>query len=296
MDTTLQAANDPQRSTGALPIRKLNIDLSQGFDRHWHGGDAFRSAYYNALSMSFPEGEQRFIDSVQACSKLLPDEPRYAALHAQVRDFCAQEATHRHMHAQYNLQLAKQGLVNHWEPRIVRRFTASADINPLHHLAVTAAFEHYTAVLAQIMLERPAMMAGAEPKMQQLWMWHSMEETEHKAVAFDLYQAVSGSYAWRRRWFVFATVLFATDTLRQTVNNLWHDGTLFKPSTWWSAAKFFLGRPGSKMQATGNGWLWLSIGHVKEYLRRDFHPWQQDNREQAGAYAQTHQADWRIVR
>ena len=40
----------------ALTIRKLQVDLSRGFDRHWHGGDAFRSQYYNALSMSFPVG------------------------------------------------------------------------------------------------------------------------------------------------------------------------------------------------------------------------------------------------
>jgi uncharacterized protein len=296
MDTTPQTNKDTPLSTRVLTIRKLNVDLSHGFERHWHGGDAFRTAYYNALSMSFPEGEQRFIDSVQACAKLLPDEARYALLREQIRDFCAQEATHRHMHAQYNLQLAKQGMVNHWEARIIERYAAAADINPLHHLAVTAAFEHYTAVLAQIMLDRPAMMSSAQPVMQQLWMWHSMEETEHKAVAFDLYQAVSGSYKWRRRWFVYATVMFATDTLRQTANNLWHDGTLFKPSTWWSAAKFFFGRPGTKAQATGNGWLWLSLGHVREYLREDFHPWQQDNRAQASEYAHTHQATWRIVR
>jgi uncharacterized protein len=283
-------------ASGPLPIRKLQIDLSSGFGRHWFGGDAFRSAYYNALSMSFPEGEQRFIDSVQACAKLLPDEARYAALKTQMRDFCAQEATHRYMHEQYNAQLKKQGLVNAWEPRIVRRFAAAADMNPLHHLAITAGFEHYTAVLSQILLERPQILESAEPVMRQLWMWHAMEETEHKAVAFDLYQAVSGVYKWRMRWFIFATVIFASDVLRQTMNNLWHDHTLFKPSTWWSACKFFFGRPGSLKRPTGNGVIWLSAGHLLGYLRKDFHPWQYDNRHVASAYAQDHGGEWRVVR
>ena len=49
-----------------LTVRRLSVDLSQGFSRHWHGGDAFLTAYANALSMSFPVGEQSFIDAVKA--------------------------------------------------------------------------------------------------------------------------------------------------------------------------------------------------------------------------------------
>lgn len=49
-----------------LTVRKLNVDLSRGFPRHWMGGDVYRTAFMNALSMSFPLGEQMFIDSVRA--------------------------------------------------------------------------------------------------------------------------------------------------------------------------------------------------------------------------------------
>ena len=31
-----------------LVVRRLLIDLSQPFDRRWNGGDAFRSAFFNA--------------------------------------------------------------------------------------------------------------------------------------------------------------------------------------------------------------------------------------------------------
>jgi predicted metal-dependent hydrolase len=135
------------------------------------------------------------------------------------------------------------------------------------------------------------MMAQASPAMQKLWQWHALEETEHKAVAFDLYQAIGGNYAWRVRWFLFASIQFAIDSLRQTVNNLWHDGTLFKPSTWLSAAQFMLGRP-----SRGGGWLWLTAGPLLAYFKRDFHPWQQDNRAHAQAYALAHAKDWKLVR
>ena len=46
-----------------LVIRKLLVDLNTPFPARWNGGDAFRSAFFNALSMSFPVGEQFFMDS-----------------------------------------------------------------------------------------------------------------------------------------------------------------------------------------------------------------------------------------
>jgi uncharacterized protein len=254
-------------SPAHLPIRRLTVDLSQGFERHWIADatgrpDAFRTAYYNALSMSFPAGEQLFIDSVKRVQPRLGDGAEHAAMHETIRDFCAQEATHRHIHAQYNAHLAKQGLINHVEPRIWARFKRHEHVHPLHHLGVTA---------------------GMSESMRQVWRWHALEETEHKAVAFDLYQALGGNHAWRVRWFVYVSILFTLDNMRQTLSNLWHDGSLFKLRTWVSAAQFFFGSP-----KRGGGWIWL--------FRKDFHPNQHDNRALASDYAQAHQADWRLIR
>jgi uncharacterized protein len=282
----------PSRVSPTLHVRKLSLDLGQGFARHWFEGDAFRTAYYNALSMSFPAGEQLFIDSVKAAVPLLPDGPQHADLRQQCNDFIAQEATHRHVHTQYNAVLAAQGLHNHIEPRIWARFHKVEHlVTPRHHLAITAAYEHYTAVFAHISLTHPQMMTSAAPEMQKLWRWHALEETEHKAVAFDLYLALGGNYGWRVRWFLFVSVQFAIDSLRQTINNLWHDGTLFKPSTWWNAAKFMWGRP-----SRGGGWMWLAAKPLAQYLQRDFHPWQHDNLSLAQSYAQLHADDWKLVR
>jgi predicted metal-dependent hydrolase len=252
-------------SATGLTVRKLDIDLGQGFARHWHGGDAFLSQYFNALSMSFPLGEQSFIDAVRDCAKLLPHTPANALLHDTVAQFMAQEATHRRIHAQYNVHLMKQGLVNHWERRIAARleFAYKRGIKPLHFLAVTAAYEHLTAVLSDYVLRHDEVLAGADPQMQTLWRWHAAEETEHCAVAFDLYKAIGGNYLWRIRWFAYALLLFVLDAGWQTANNLWHDGTFFKPGTWWSAAKFFWGKKGA---------IWLCTGPLLAYFRPAFHP------------------------
>lgn len=276
----------------SLTVRRLDMDLSQGFERHWFGGDAFRTAYYNALSMSFPLGEQLFIESVKAAVALLPPTPGYDALRSECNDFSAQEATHRFVHAKFNAVLDQQGLKNHIEKRIAARYEKHKDaLKPRHQLAATAAFEHHTAVFAHITLAYPAMMASATPAMRKLWLWHSMEETEHKAVAFDLYLALRGNAYWRRRWYLVATLQFALDITHQTVNNLWHDGTLFKPSTWWSAASFFFGRP-----SRGGGWVWLTAKPLLAYLKRDFHPWQQDNRALVQDYALANASHWTVVR
>ena len=55
-----------------LVVRRLQIDLATPFPGRWNGGDAFRSAFFNALSMSFPVGEQYFMDSVRNGLKTLP--------------------------------------------------------------------------------------------------------------------------------------------------------------------------------------------------------------------------------
>ena len=61
-----------------LVVRRLLIDLETAVPRRWAGGDAFVSALFNALSMSFPVGEQFFIDSLRAGVKQLPGRPARA--------------------------------------------------------------------------------------------------------------------------------------------------------------------------------------------------------------------------
>ncbi len=287
----------PAPSPTDLTVRKLAIDLSKGFSRHWNGGDAFLTAYANALSMSFPVGEQFFIDSVRNGGKQLPDTPENAELKATVKGFIGQEATHRHLHALYNAHLETQGLVNHWGPRALKRqemgrreLFDKSDKGYLHELAITAAFEHFTAIFGDQVLESEGQsgdwFAHAEEPLRTLWRWHAAEESEHKCVAFDLYTRLGGNHAWRMRWFGYVCIQFSTDVLRQTVNNLWHDRTLHKPSTWWSAAKFLFGR---------HGIVWRSARPVWAYTRRDFHPMQVGSATQAAQWLRDHAHQWTAV-
>ena len=168
-----------------LVVRRLLIDLETPFERHWCGGDAFRTAFFNALSMSFPVGEQFFIDAVRDGHKALPPEEQ-AQFADEVRGFIGQEATHRRIHALFNGHLDQQGLANEWAPRAQERMKLFAGADPRHPLAVTAANEHFTALLAEWLLAHPEVLQGAEPRLATMWQWHCAEESEHKNTAFDL--------------------------------------------------------------------------------------------------------------
>lgn len=249
-----------------LLVRRLVIDLETPFARHWAGGDAFRSAWFNALSMSFPVGEQFFIDSVKLGLQALPEAKR-EAMAADVQGFIGQEATHRRIHALFNGQLERQGHVNAWAVRATRRIERLEGLDARAWVAATAATEHITAIFAEWMLAHPECLSGAEPRLRTLWTWHAAEEAEHRSIAFDLYAALGGSESWRHRFMRIVTLHFLADVLRQTVRNLWHDGELFRLSTWRSGWQLLFAR-GGLLREVYRPW--------KRYFAPGFHPSQQD--------------------
>ena len=283
-------------STDSLTVRKLNVNLKKGFDRHWNGGDAFLSAMFNALSMSFPFGEQFFIDAVRAGEKNLGNNAIDQAMRTHIKDFIAQEATHRFLHTQYNDQLAQQGFHNTWEIRALaqseklkQRIKDSPHAH-LHELGLTAAYEHITAVLGyEVMLSvnKPHdWLQHADIQLQTLWRWHAAEEMEHRAIAFDLYTHLGGNYRRRVFWFAFALLRFSLDLTRQTTRNLWDDKTLHLPSTWWSAFKFTFGKYGFIRRLT------LPL---LAYCKRDFHPKHHGDDALLSQWLHLNQSSWQRV-
>ena len=251
-----------------LTVRKLLIDLEAPFELRWNGDDAFTSAFMNALSMSFPVGEQFFIDSLRRGVKELSPEQQ-ATLAQDIKGFIGQEATHRRIHERFNQHVLRQGMVNHWEKRALRRIAHINQKKAIHAVAVTAAYEHYTSVFAAWLLNHPDFLAQAPQRLQTLWMWHASEETEHRSVSFDIYRAIGGNDVWRKRWMITVTVFFLSDILRQTCNNLWHEGSLFKASTWRSAWRHLFAK---------QGLFTSSYGSWAQYFRADFHPAEHDDK------------------
>ena len=73
--------------------RDLKVDRNTRNARWWHGGDPIATAYFNALSAAFPQGETFFIESVRRYRDQV-DEP----LREQIAAFVQQEAMHTREH------------------------------------------------------------------------------------------------------------------------------------------------------------------------------------------------------
>lgn len=249
-----------------LTVRRLLIDLEAPVARHWNGGDAFRTAFFNALSMSFPRGEQFFIDALRDGVKTLPESARQR-LAPELRGFVGQEATHRRIHALFNAQIEKHGLQNRWEARIERRLRQLERLPPAMAVkaavAATAATEHFTAIFADWLLREPALLAGTEARLQTLWIWHACEELEHRSTALEVYRAMGGAERMRRHLMRFVTVHFLCDLALQTTRNLQRDGTLWRWHTWRSGWATVFGARGMLRQ------LWKPWRH---YFGASFHP------------------------
>jgi predicted metal-dependent hydrolase len=246
----------------ALPeIRNLRFDLGSAIPRHWHGGRRSVTTFFDNLSVFFPAGERFFIASVHAYEGRVTDEKLKAAMRA----FCGQEGIHSREHVRYNEMLAAAGYpVADMEKRVQGRLRrASRQLPRRGQLAITCALEHFTALLGQLVLSDPKILEGADPTMAALWRWHSAEENEHKAVAFDVFQAVGGTYRQRAALMVLVTIIFWGKVLEHQARMMKVDGTLLSPSEWAKLVQFLFVEPG------GMGGV---MRQYFEYFRPDFHP------------------------
>lgn len=187
-------------------IERRDVDFAfSNIPRDWCGGDPYETAHMEALSLLFPEGERFFVDAV----KQLRHHVRDPALAADVAGFIGQEAMHGREHRAFNTAIAPE--VGPRVDRWLRGFLAGVRrvLSPKSQLAVTCAIEHLTALLAESMLGDPAVHQPIDPAVRTLWLWHGLEESEHKAVAFDVYRAAGGGYLRRIALMALATAVFA---------------------------------------------------------------------------------------
>ena len=259
-----------ERIRPEIERRDLRFDIDERLPRHWHGGDPYISRFFDGLSIMFPEGERFFIDSVRHYRNRIED-PK---LLEQVRGFIGQEAMHSREHKEYNDNLQAQGLRAEVLEGRVRKLLGFVRRHVPHReqLAATCALEHFTAILADVALRDPEVLADVDPVYHALWTWHAIEETEHKAVAFDVYKAMfPGRKGYLRRVSTMAstTIMFLWRILRHHVHLLRQDGQLRNLRSFARCFRFLWIRP---------GFLRKMIPAYFAYYRPGFHPWQHDNR------------------
>jgi uncharacterized protein len=249
--------------------RHPQFELAECLARNWHSNDPFRTAFFNALSLTFPKGEKFFIDSVRAFQRGISD-PK---LSQEIRGFIGQEAIHSREHKQMNdVMCAARGYdVTYIDKRIdADTAWANENLEAITRLGATVATEHLTAILGNALLTDPAWLDGADPHMAELWRWHAIEEVEHKAVAFDTYIASGGSRKALRNMLKLETWQLFRHVFAGMRMMLRADGLHLKPSVWWGGMKWLFGKSGI-LRSTGPAW--------RQFLRADFHPWDANNRD-----------------
>lgn len=247
------------------PVVRSNLDFKLSeIPRYWFGGDPFLTRMFDALSLTFPDGERYFIQSV----RLFRDQIKDPGLQKRVADFIRQEAQHGIAHDKMNNLMREQDMpVDQFIQRL--NYMMNYDLknrSPEYNIAVTAAAEHLTALMAETFYGQKDTLRNAHPFVRAMFAWHAIEEMEHRDVAFDVMKDVAKTPEWLRQYtLLITTLLMFGFTIYRANVMLKHDG--FSP----------LQR--LQMNIRGLPWFFGKKGTLtrmgkqyRDWFKKDFHP------------------------
>lgn len=257
-----------------VPVRRdVKINLNEKRINDWHEQGAHVTHFFNALSVLFPAGERLFMDSVRAYK----DQVQDPELKKAITTFIGQEALHSREHEEYNEMMDRSGVPALKLDKMLWNLLGGLQ-NTLGRklaLAGTIALEHYTAIMANAVLsDKHVLGEKSDESFRQMWQWHAYEETEHKAVAYDVWNTVMPDNVYNRFIRRFGMVLATL---------------IFWPVIMYFHARLVLADPNTKgkhlqgYKAVGSillgkeGIFRKAIGEFFDYFKADFHPWEHDN-------------------
>jgi predicted metal-dependent hydrolase len=247
-------------------VKPRQVGLKTAFEsvpRHFAAdGDLITSHIIAALSSVFPDGEDFFISSVRHYRDQITDP----VLRRQVAGFIGQEVTHGREHRAFNSHLDTLG----YHTKVAERLTRKGlefrvrHVPPMANLASTAALEHVTATMAELVMTSPETQRSfGHEAVQHLFFWHALEESEHKAVAFDVYRAMGGRERMRIITMKMVRYGFVIGMALQVVISLLLDRESYKPGVLRKSWRHVRKQPLLSRQ------VWDTL---KAYERPGFHP------------------------
>ena len=264
----MNESSTPERT---VPTRRISFEESlQDLPTHFaDDGDLILSHVAAGLSAVFPDGEDFFVRSVRRYRDQITDPE----LKRQVAGFIGQEAMHGRQHRAFNDRLDELGYPVKRFERLTKKGLAIRErfLPPASNLAATAALEHFTATLAELVLssqETRDMFGNNE--VRNLFLWHALEESEHKAVAFDVYKAVGGSERMRVWTMKLLRFGFVVGMTLQVIISMLVDRATYRPGNVWRSLRRLRRSPIVDRE------LWRQL---KDYDRPDFHPDDRDTTE-----------------
>ncbi len=241
--------------------RKFSGEFPDDVPRFWFRGNPILTNMLNTYTVLVPDNEHYYMRNIRIAS----DRIRNEKLKKTIRDFIRQEGQHGIAHKRFWKNLSSQGLKYQGFLRLTDalsyRFLES--VFPLSvQLAVIAAVEHINAYMGHIFIQGD-LLRDADSRKRLLFSWHFAEEIEHKAVAYDVFQTVSGNYLLRVAGMMLTAPVFYFFSLMGTVYFSWQWGKLFSMKSWagWFAFLFLREKVAFK-----------SLYMLLLYFKPGFHP------------------------
>jgi len=272
----MSATTLPTPTDLSITPRDRRFGREQAAPRLWHGGRVEATAIYNALSSTFPIGEAYFVESVRAFRAGTP--PKLAD---EIKAFTTQEAIHSREHDAFNKAAGRAGYdLSKLEAQVEKRLAITRSRPPIVNVAATMALEHFTAILAHQLLKDARHLDGADPEAADLWRWHSVEEIEHKGVAYDTWLFATRDWKRWKRWKVKAKVMlyvtrnFVVDRTAGALELMRQDGV--RGVRAWTMLLWYLWVSPGMFRKIAGAWL--------KFFLPGFHPWNEDDRDLLRAY------------
>lgn len=183
--------------TAKIVVRPIPFSFDEDINPIWHPKRHEWSHMVNGASLAMPYLEPFLIKTVREALKAMPN----GQLKDDVHGFIGQEGQHYKNHRRYN-----EILKRHYPDLADVEGEMEAEYKRLQskslkwRVAYTAGFETMTMGITEWLIsDRRDLFKDADPSVSSLILWHMVEETEHKNVAYDLYQSLFGAY-WPRIW------------------------------------------------------------------------------------------------
>jgi len=259
-----------------VPIRHMKFDFDpEQVDHRFYMDAELASAYFASLSIFLTRGEDLVIDTARYHRDFITDP----LLKQRVTSLIGQEAIHSKMHEELN----DAYLIRDLPVKLFRTWAGWAfeygfeRLPQPMKLSLMAGIEHFTAVLAEYMMNHEEVFFRSQDEKQRaIWMWHMLEESEHKDIAFDVFQELSNNYLLRIAGFFPAliTILVLISAASFLVPFYRNPKNLISLRYWKEIPYNFRLIFGLKDGVYGS-----SFKHIFDYLRPDFHPNDHDTSE-----------------
>lgn len=199
-----------------LEVRRIPFDFDDTVPFHWQPAAPDVAVMLNAVGVLAVGFEKHIVASTRAAIPLIKD-PEVAA---EAEGFLRQEAQHANSHRRHLAALARthpgiQGVVD----RVVERFNALSTRSLRYQLAYTAALEATFTPTFKLFLDHESeLFRPGDERVASLFLWHFVEEVEHRSSALKIYDAVGGR-PWYRTMIAPAVLRHVIQTYFEIIDS-----------------------------------------------------------------------------